>query len=132
MLNALSITDANRIDKLNPYPPQAKLFSNPFFPKHLYQAKKKKKKWLIFTFHSYLSSNNLVVDSHIFTLLLDFDHFQLFNLFSWFDMGSTTGATWFSKPYHSNKTSFKSLWNYLFLNSFLVWEDFIIAIQFLW
>jgi hypothetical protein len=44
LLSALGVTDPDNIDKMGAFPPQAKLFSNPFFPKHLFTAKPKKKK----------------------------------------------------------------------------------------
>lgn len=44
LMGALSVTNAARIEKQPAFPPQTRLFSNPFFPKHLYQTKPKKKK----------------------------------------------------------------------------------------
>ncbi len=44
LLSALVVADTARMDKHDAFPPQSKLFSNPFFPKHLYQTKPKKKK----------------------------------------------------------------------------------------
>jgi hypothetical protein len=44
LLSALVVTDTMRLEKREAFPPQTKLFSNPFFPKHLYQTKPKKKK----------------------------------------------------------------------------------------
>ena len=43
MLSALGVADANRLEQKTAFPPQSKLFSNPFFPKHLYTSKPKKK-----------------------------------------------------------------------------------------
>lgn len=44
LLSALVVADTARMEKREAFPPQSKLFSNPFFPKHLYQSKPKKKK----------------------------------------------------------------------------------------
>lgn len=43
LLSALGVADANRLEHKSAFPPQSKLFSNPFFPKHLYTSKPKKK-----------------------------------------------------------------------------------------
>jgi hypothetical protein len=44
LLSALVVADTARMEKGSAFPAQSKLFSNPFFPKQLYQSKPKKKK----------------------------------------------------------------------------------------
>lgn len=52
ILNALGVVNIDKMDRLTNkevYPPQKNLLNNPFFPKHLYQNKPKKKKnnWIL-------------------------------------------------------------------------------------
>lgn len=47
ILMAMGVIDPSKMDlpdSKTVYPPQKQLLNNPFFPKHLYQSKKKKKK----------------------------------------------------------------------------------------
>jgi hypothetical protein len=47
LINSIGITNVSNFDipkEITVYPPQKNLLNNPFFPKHLYQTKPKKKK----------------------------------------------------------------------------------------
>lgn len=52
ILMAMGVVDPSKMDLPDSkavYPPHKQLLNNPFFPKHLFQTKpKKKKKWFIF------------------------------------------------------------------------------------
>lgn len=119
------VTDIKKVDLIDEkqvFPPKKALFNNPFFPKHLYEKKAKKKKWLIFIICQsfFLNLINFIIDPNIFAFLLNFSDDNTANLCSTTNMCSSTWTCIGVKRNNSNKSYFELLRDYLQINCFIV------------
>ena len=121
----------NLVDKKEVYPPKKAMLNNPFFPKHLYQAKPKKKKWVVFIiFHLpsfFLDLIYFVVNPDILSLLLYFGHNKTFNLPSTSNVSSSTW-TWVSSKSYDSHEAYLELFRYYFqVDRFIVTVYFVVC-----
>ena len=69
--------------------------------------------------------------SHIFTLLLHLDHYQILNLASVADVGASTGTGVCPEGDYSHEADFEFLRNDLHINCLIVAKNLVICLYFL-